>query len=83
MPVLAGTVTGALYTYAAVRLRLARFYALALVALVAGAAVALLDASDAVRMTLFFNGLGLAQLIAGFAALLRYLRRNPLPEEAP
>lgn len=63
------------------RLKIRRFYALAIIALVAGAASSWLFENEAIGAGLTFTLSGFAMLTSGVLTLLTYLRQHPIVDE--
>jgi hypothetical protein len=80
LPLLGGILVGGALLYAGIRFDLARYCFLALVAVLAGGALAWLDLAESLRLAVLLGVVGLGQIIAGVVTLIRYLRRHPRQE---
>lgn len=69
------------WTLLAWRLRLGRFYLIALATLAAGAAIFLARMSNSLGMVVFCMAMALLLFVSGGLTLLAYLRRHPLSPE--
>lgn len=74
LPAITGVFAGLLILIIAMRIRLLRFYLLALFTLAVGIATAWLKLTEPYDSTLFFCGLGLGWIFSGAVTLIRYLR---------
>ncbi len=81
LPAITGVLASALILLIALRIRLLRFYLLAVFTLAVGVATALLKLAEPFDSTLFLCGLGFGWIFSGTVTLIRYLRSTtPLNE---
>lgn len=76
LPALDGLVVAAFLVVTAYRQDIARFYALAVLSVLIGVAVALAGLGDELGTGAYFGAFGLALAIAGAAVLVRYFRQT-------
>jgi len=82
IPALQGLIVGILLLYVGHTVGLARFYALAALSAVVGAAASLAGLGDILGDAVYFGAMGLALVVSGGITFLAYLSRNRPPSEA-
>jgi hypothetical protein len=80
-PAFSSLLMGGIWIVLAWRLRVPRFYLIALLSWLAGAAIFLSRLGNAFGMAAFFAATALILGVSGLVTLLVYLRRNPAPRE--
>ncbi len=78
-----GLIFGGALAWTGYRAGLPRFYVLAVLSLLIGAAISVSRLDQDLGLSIFYGALSVALLTSGGVTLGRYLRHNPPPEEAP
>ncbi len=82
MPLLTGLAFAPVFVFLAVRAGAVRLYAVAGVSAAAGVVLSRSGWSDLMALAAYYGIIAVSLFISGFITCRRYLRRNPLPDEA-
>jgi hypothetical protein len=81
VPAISGLIVGSLWLISAFRVGLLRFYLLAILTYLLGAILLWAGLELYQSLALFYGILGVILILSGSFTLVRYLRRNPTPDE--
>jgi hypothetical protein len=80
IPVISGLLIGAYWLYYGHKIGLVRFYVLAAISAVIGAAIAFAGMQERTGLPLYYTVMGLVLLVSGGLTLWSYLRQAPQPD---
>ncbi len=83
MPALSGILLGLVFMFLAWRVSLLRLYLLAILSILSGGGLAFARLGNFLGLSAFYLVFGGILLLSGLVTLIRYLRQNPSPIEAP